>query len=96
MKTKVQGKNFGKIRVEIDFTGHITISNGWFTNHGCIYPHMIESCKQELINPITDSHYQVIGMDAEISKTQADYIYNKIKKGYFDHLIEKRQKTNKA
>jgi len=82
------GKNFGKTRVEIKATGKIIIRNDWNTNHGCIYPHMIENFKQELINPCTSEYYQVIGMETEISRTHANYIYDKIKKGYFDHLIE--------
>lgn len=82
-------RKFGKTQIEIDVNGHIAIVGDWFSNHGCIYPHNIDNFKKGIINPCTGFVVQVIGMDSQITKTYSDYIYTKIRRGYFDHLIEK-------
>jgi len=87
MKKEYCQRNFGKTQVTITKKGQICITNEWFTNWGLIYNHMIEEFKQDIINPITGFHVQVIGMDNQPSNTICDWIYSKIKKGYFDHLI---------
>jgi len=81
-------KKFGKTRISISTNGKISIVGEWFSNWGLIYPHAIKSFKNGVINPYTGFPVQVIGMDFEICKTHANYIYDKIKKGYFDHLIK--------
>ena len=81
-------RKFDNTQVEIDNNGHISITGEWFSNYGIIYPHMIKAFKNNEINPCTGLSFQVIGMNSAISKTHADYIYNKIGLGYFDHLIK--------
>lgn len=85
---KPQSRNFHKTRVTIDYTGSISIAGDWSCNWGCIYPHNIQNFKDGIINPCTGFVVQVIGMDSEVAKTHREYIYDKIRKGYFDHLIE--------
>lgn len=81
-------RKFGKNRVEIRKNGSISITGDWFTNWGLIYPHMISIFKTGKKNPITGFRHQVIGMNSIPSMTHTDWIYSKIEKGYFDHLIE--------
>ena len=81
-------KKFGKTRVSISKNGRISIAGDWVITWGIIYPHAIKPFKNGVINSITGFPIQVIGMDSEICRTHANYIYDKIKKGYFDHLIK--------
>jgi len=81
-------RNFHKTRVSISETGSISIAGEWSCNWGCIYPHNIQNFKDGIINPCTGFVVQIIGMDSQPAKTHLNYIYDKIKKGYFDHLIE--------
>ena len=83
-------RNFGSTMITISKAGQICITDGGCTNWGIIYNFQIEAFKNGVINPCTGFHVQVIGMDSEIyNRKHANYIYNKIKKGFFDHLIEK-------
>jgi len=81
-------RKFGNTLITIDKNGHISIVGNWFSNHGCIYGHNIQLFKDGAINPITGFHVQVIGMDSHLPKTHLNWIYGKIRKGYFDHLIK--------
>ena len=81
-------KNFGNTMITIDKTGHICITDSWFTNWGIIYNFSIQDFKNGVINPCTGYPIQIIGMDGNIySDRQKNWIYDKIKKGYFNHLI---------
>ena len=88
MKKEYCQRTFGKIQIEININGHIAIIGDWFANHGCIYDHNIEQFKDGIINPCTGFVVQVIGMNSNVAKTHLNWIYSKIRKGYFDHLIE--------
>jgi hypothetical protein len=81
-------KKFEKTTITISKNGSISIVGEWFSNHGLIYPHAIKPFKNGVINPITGLHVQVIGMDTNVCKTHKNWIYDKINKGYFDHLIK--------
>jgi len=88
MKREYCQKNFAKTTITIDKTGHICITDGWFTNWGLIYNFSIQNFKDDVINPCTGVVIQIIGMDSSIhSNRQKNWIYDKIRKGYFDHLI---------
>ncbi len=82
-------RKFGKNEISITKNGSITITGEWFTAHGVIYDHQIQNFKDDVINPCTGFHVQIIGMDTYIAKTHSNYIYNRIKAGCFDHLIPK-------
>ena len=82
-------RKFGTTQIEIGVNDHIAIVNDWSSNHGCIYPHMIKVFKDKEVNPCTGFVFQVIGMDSNVAKTHLNWIYSKIRKGYFDHLIPK-------
>jgi hypothetical protein len=87
MKRAYCQKKFGKTTIFIEKNGSICIAGDWFCNWGIIYPHAIKPFKNGAINPCTGFHIQVIGMDANVFKTHKNWIYDKIRKGYFDHLI---------
>jgi len=87
MKKEYCQRNFGKTQVTISYEGEICITDGWYTNWGCIYDHNISQFKNGIINPCTGYRVQVIGMDTQPSRTICNWIYSKIEKGYFDHLI---------
>lgn len=80
-------RKFGNVQIEINVNGLIAVVGNRFSNHGCIYGHNIQDFKDGIINPCTGFVCQVIGMDSSLARTHLDYIYGKIKKGYFDHLI---------
>ena len=89
-----QARTFGNVRVAIDYDGHISIAGDWSTNWGIIYSHQIQNFKDGIINPCTGFIVQVIGMDSSVATTHLNYIYSKINKGYFDHLIEPLTEEN--
>jgi hypothetical protein len=93
METYVSRK-FSKTEICISKKGEICIAGEWFTNWGIIYPFHIQKFKDGVKNPVTGFPIQVIGMDSDISRTHANWIYNKIKRGYFDHLIEEPSYMN--
>lgn len=76
-------RQFGQWKVTISQTGSIRITGKFFSNHGLIYTHMIERFQK-------GENAQVIGMDSGIGMTKAvtNWIYAKIKKGVFNHLID--------
>jgi len=81
-------RRFGKSLVTITKNGEIKIVGDFFTNYGLIYPKSIESFKAGEINSVTGFRYQVVGMDKQPSDTILKWIYSKIERGYFDHLIK--------
>lgn len=81
-------RKFGNVLITINYEGHICIANDWAVNWGAIYDHMIEVFKRGSINPCTGYRHQVIGMDFGVAETHKNWIYSKIEKGYFDHLIK--------
>lgn len=88
MKRAYCQRKFGKTQITIDKQGHIAIIGDWFSNHGIIYDFNIQPFKDGVKSPITGDHIQIIGMDTEVSKIHSNWIYSKIKKGYFDHLYD--------
>lgn len=81
-------RTFGSSLVTITEKGQICIAGDWTTNWGLIYPNMIDIFKSGTINPITGHKHQIIGMDLQPSETICKWIYSKIDKGFFDHLVK--------
>ena len=77
-------RHFGKWTAKIDSGGRITICDDWVSNHGIIYPHMIDRFKSY-------PSLQVIGMDSEsgLRKDVLRWIYASIRSGMWDYLIER-------
>lgn len=81
-------RKFGKSTIRITREGKISIIDDWYSNYGLIYPFQIKDFKRGIESPtMPGTRLQVIGMDSEVCKTHREWIYSKIDKGYFDHLI---------
>ena len=86
-------RKFGKITVSISDKGEIAIAGDTNSNFGRIYSHAIDRFKAHAIGEESDwNRPQVIGMAWEYGIASKNsvilkWIYSKILKGKFDHLI---------